>query len=386
MSQALTFAVVAGELSGDILGAGLIRALKAKHPNASFVGIGGPLMQAEGLESLYPLEDLAVMGLVEVLGRLPRLLQIKKGLIAELTQRQPDCYIGIDAPDFNLRIELALKQAGIPTVHYVSPSVWAWRPKRIFKIAKATDQVLALLPFEKAFYDQYQVNCCFVGHTLADEIPVEIDTQAARAELGIKGNAKVLALLPGSRGGEMSRIGPTFLECAQRLNQQHPDLQIVVPLANEHRRAQLEQLLGAMANPPTLTLVDGNSRTVMMAADAIMLASGTATLEAMLCKKPMVVAYKIAPLSYRIATGLKLMLIERYSLPNLLGKHYFNDQDLVPEFIQHDCTADNLVPAIESRLYDDHSAVVAKFTELHQQIRCNASARAADAVLELIQP
>ncbi|QIZ77382.1 lipid-A-disaccharide synthase [Ferrimonas lipolytica] len=384
MSAPLTFAMVAGEISGDILGAGLIRALKLKHPNATFVGIGGELMQAEGLTSLYPLEDLAVMGLVEVLGRLPRLMQIKKGLIAQLTELNPDCYVGIDAPDFNLRIELALKQAGIPTVHYVSPSVWAWRPKRIFKIDKATDQVLALLPFEKAFYDKYHVNCCFVGHTLADEIPLENDQAAARAELGL-GSGKVLALLPGSRGGEMSRIGPVLLQTAVALQAKQPQLEIVVPLANQHRREQFELMLAELESVPKLTLVSGQSRTVMVAADAIVLASGTATLEAMLCKRPMVVAYKVAPSSYYIASKLKLMLIDRFSLPNLLGQHYFDDKDLVPELIQHDCTSANLVEAVEQQLYQDQSATVAKFTELHQKIRCDASARAADAVIALIE-
>ncbi|MFI3246089.1 MAG: lipid-A-disaccharide synthase [Ferrimonas sp.] len=382
--SSITFALVAGELSGDILGAGLMRALKRSHPKATFIGIGGPRMEAEGLTSLYPIEQLAVMGLVEVLGRLPQLMKIKRGLIQYLLAAKPDVYIGIDAPDFNLRIERPLKQAGIPTVHYVSPSVWAWRPKRIFKIAKATNQVLALLPFEKAFYDQYQVNCRFVGHTLADEIPLVNDTNGARELLGLGKEDKVLALMPGSRGGEMSRIGPIFIECALQLNQRNPELKIVVPLANAERRIQFEWLLQSCPKAPNVLLVDGDSRTVMAASDAILLASGTATLEAMLCKKPMVVAYKIAQSSYRIATTLKLMLIERYSLPNLLSKHYFNDQDLVPEYIQDDCTATHLVPAIERQLYQDQSATVAKFTELHQRIRCDASARAAEAVLELI--
>ncbi len=383
-SSSITFALVAGELSGDILGAGLMRALKRSHPQATFIGIGGPRMEAEGLTSLYPMEQLAVMGLVEVLGRLPQLMKIKRGLIRHLLAAKPDVYIGIDAPDFNLRIERPLKQAGIPTVHYVSPSVWAWRPKRIFKIAKATNQVLALLPFEKAFYDQYQVNCRFVGHTLADEIPLVNDTNGARAQLGLAKEDKILALMPGSRGGEMSRIGPIFIECALQLNQRNPELKIVVPLANAERRAQFEWLLQSCPKAPDVLLVDGDSRTVMAASNAILLASGTATLEAMLCKKPMVVAYKIAQSSYRIATTLKLMLIERYSLPNLLSKHYFNDQDLVPEYIQDDCTATHLVPAIERQLYHDQSATVAKFTELHQRIRCDASARAAEAVLELL--
>lgn len=369
----LRIALVAGEASGDILGAGLMRALKAQHPAVEFIGVGGPLMQAEGLISYFPMERLSVMGLVEVLGRLRELLARRKLLIQTLIEEKPDVFIGIDAPDFTLNIELKLRQAGIKTVHYVSPSVWAWRQKRVLKIREGCDLMLTLLPFEARFYEEKGVPVRFVGHTLADAIPLQADRAAARAELGLP-DGPLVALMPGSRGGEVGRLASVFFDAAERLLALKPGIRFVLPCASPQRRAQIETLLEGRNLP--LTLLDGQSHLALAACDAVLIASGTATLEALLYKRPMVVAYRLAPLTFWI---LKRMVKSPYiSLPNLLAQRL-----LVPELLQDDATPEALAQTLLP-LIDGGEEQTRGFDDIHRTLRRDASNQAADAVLTLI--
>ncbi|KPX13001.1 MULTISPECIES: lipid-A-disaccharide synthase [Pseudomonas syringae group] len=374
MTKPLCIALVAGEASGDILGSGLMRALKVRHPDIRFIGVGGPLMEAEGMQSYFPMERLSVMGLVEVLGRLRELLARRKLLVQTLINEKPDVFIGIDAPDFTLNIELQLRRAGIKTVHYVSPSVWAWRQKRVLKIREGCDLMLTLLPFEARFYEEKGVPVRFVGHPLADTIPLESDRAAARAGLGLAQEAPVVALMPGSRGGEVGRLGGLFFDAAELLLSQRPGLRFVLPCASPQRRAQVEQLLQGRNLP--VTLLDGQSHVALAACDAVLIASGTATLEALLYKRPMVVAYRLAPLTFWI---LKRMVKSPYvSLPNLLAQRL-----LVPELLQDDATPEVLARTLLP-LIDDGQAQTAGFDAIHRILRRDASNQAADAVLSLL--
>ena len=373
MTDLMRVALVAGEASGDILGAGLMQALKAQYPQIEFIGVGGPLMQAQGLNSYFPMERLSVMGLVEVLGRLPELLSRRKRLINTLIAAKPDVFIGIDAPDFNLTLELKLRQAGIKTVHYVSPSVWAWRQKRVLKIREACDLMLTLFPFEAQFYQDHQVPVRFVGHPLADTIPQQADRAAARDALNLSHDQPVVALMPGSRGGEVSRLGSLFLDAAARLRTLRPGIQFVLPCSSPERRAQLEQMLVGLDLP--LTLLNGRSHEALAACDAVLIASGTATLEALLYKRPMVVAYKVAPLTYRI---LKRLVTSAYiSLPNLLAERL-----LVPEMIQDTATPEALAQLL-APLLDGGEVQTEGFDVIHRALRRDASVQAAQAVLQL---
>ncbi|KIE20483.1 lipid-A-disaccharide synthase [Vibrio sinaloensis] len=377
MEKTLRIGIVVGELSGDTLGEGFIKAVKAQYPDAEFVGIGGPKMKALGCESLFDMEELAVMGLVEVLGRLPRLLKVKAQLVKYFTDNPPDVFVGIDAPDFNLHLELDLKQAGIKTVHYVSPSVWAWRQKRIFKIEAATNLVLAFLPFEKAFYDKFNVPCEFIGHTLADAIPLVSEKAPARELLGLEQDKKWLAVLPGSRGSELKMLSQPFIETCKRLHKTHPDLGFVVALVNQKRREQFEQAWQEFAPELDFTLVDDTARNVITAADAVLLASGTVALECMLIKRPMVVGYKVNAITAFIAR--RLVKTDYVSLPNILA-----EQEIVKEYLLEECTPDNLAPEVERLLGSDGQQMIDKFTEMHHWIRKDADTQAANAVLALI--
>jgi lipid-A-disaccharide synthase len=371
------FAIVVGEHSGDTLGAGLIVALKQQFPKAKFVGIGGDKMLKLGFESLFAMDELAVMGIVEVLGRIRRLLHVRKSLVDYFTHNQPDVFIGIDAPDFNIGLELRLKAKAIKTVHYVSPSVWAWREKRIFKIAKATDMVLSLLPFEKAFYDKHQVPCTFVGHPLADDIPMTSDKCQARVDLGLPLNPKILALMPGSRGGELSRLLSPFFASAQQLQRDDENLILIAPMVSNKRAEQFNCLKADLAPELRVEVIIGKTQTVMAASDCLLTASGTVTLEAALIKRPMVICYKFNLLTYWLAKWL--VKLQWFSLPNLLA-----NKSLVPELLQDEVCVDRIIPLVKERLYQDQSQLNDSFIAIHQQLKCNASEQAAQAVIAIL--
>lgn len=370
-------ALVAGEASGDLLGAPLIAALRERFPDAEFAGIGGPRMRAAGFEAWHDCSELAVMGLAEVLRHLPRLLRLRRHLVARLLDWRPDVFIGIDAPDFNLGVEKRLKHAGIRTVHYVSPSVWAWREKRAAKIGRSADRVLCLFPMEPPIYARHGVDARFVGHPLAEDFPLEPDRAAARQALGLPPDARVIAVLPGSRLGEVKRLGPVFVEALGELWPRMPGLVAIAPMANAPCREAFE----AAGAGNFCRIVDGRSHEAMVAADLVLLASGTAALEAMLAKRPMVVAYRINALTHFIVKRLGMLKVDRYSLPNVLA-----GEAVVPELMQDDCTPENIAVSLQHWLMDPASGqrLLARFGELHHSLRQGASARAAEAVAELI--
>lgn len=375
----VTIGIVAGEISGDILGAGLIQSIRKRYPNASFEGVGGPLMIDQGFHSHVPMERLSVMGLVEVLGRIFELVGIRRRLKRYFIKQRPDVFIGIDAPDFNIGLELALRKKGIKTGHYVSPSVWAWRQKRVFKIARAVDLMLTLFPFEAKFYKSHHVAVRFVGHPLADLIPVKIDKNMARDKLGQPLDGKIVALLPGSRGGEIAYIGQSFLEAAEWLYKHDPEIHFLLPYVNDDRKAQLESLIASFPAKLPITLIRGQSRDVMAASDVVVLASGTATLEAMLLKRPMVVAYKVSRITHYIMK--RLLKAPFISLPNLLA-----NKELVPELIQDRAQADLIGQNVLDRLDESKSAEMQlKFESMHLELKRDASEQAADAIVHLIE-
>ena len=372
------FALCAGETSGDQLGAGLIDALRERFPDAQFAGIGGDAMRSAGMDTWFDASELAVMGLAEVLAQLPRLLRLRIQFRQRVLDWKPDVYIGIDAPDFNLGVERWLKQRGVRTVHDVSPSIWAWRQGRAAKIGQSADRVLCLFPMEPPIYAKHGVAADFIGHPLADAIPLQPDREAARTALGESADTPLLALLPGSRLGAIRRMLPDFAEAARRLVAGIPGLRVLVPAANAQCRAAIDAILGAA---PAFRVIDGQAQQAMIASDCVLLASGTAALEAMLCKRPMVVGHRIAPLTYRIVKMFGLLKSRHVSLPNVLA-----GETLVPELLQHDCTPATLHAAL-LHWFRDADAVAAlqpRFLAIHQSLRRDASQRAADAIAELL--
>jgi lipid-A-disaccharide synthase len=385
-------AILAGEDSGDQLGADLITALRRRYPDARFVGIGGARMQARGFASWYDIRELSLFGFSEVIGHLPRLLRLRRSLLKRLLAARPTVVIGIDAPDFNLAVERRLKAAGLCTVHYVSPSIWAWREKRAQKIGRSAQRVLCLFPMEPAIYAKHGIDARFVGHPLADRFALVADRAGARDVLALPQQSPVLAVLPGSRLSELERLGAAFIAAAAMVAAAIPGLRIVIPAANAQAHARLVELLAqAPVTEHAPLLVHGHAHTAMLAADVVLLASGTATLEAMLAKRPMVVGYRVAPLSYRIARALRMLKTDVYSLPNILARAGgISAAPLVPELMQDACTAPNLATATLELFQDSarRGRIVAAFEQMHRDLRGDldrsAADRAADAVAELI--
>lgn len=375
-------AVAAAEASGDTLGAGLVEALRELAPGAKFAGVAGPKMIAAGCEPWNRVEEISVMGLAEVLPHLPRLLRLRRNLIARITQNRPDVFVGIDSPDFNLPMAKKLKRAGIPTVQYVSPQVWAWRQSRVKSIRASVDLVLCVLPFETAFYEEHGVSAKFIGHPLADAIPLDVDRRAAREALGLPLDRPLVALLPGSRRSEVGSLAAPFLGTGAWLERALPGLEVAVALASEGVGAVFRDAVRGTATLKPPHLIVGRAREVIAAADAVLTASGTASLETLLLKRPMVVAHRIAPLTYWIVRRLGVAKLPYFSLPNLLA-----GRGVVQEFVQDQVRPEILGPALLPLLagQDLGRGWYDAFTTIHRQLRCDASRAAAREVLELVR-
>lgn len=378
--HSLTIGLVAGESSGDNLGAALMVAIAARAPGTRFVGVAGPRMLAAGCERLAHAEELAVMGLFEVVHHLPRLLTLRRRVRAEMLARRPDVFVGIDAPEFNLSLAASLHDAGLRTIQYVSPQVWAWRRGRAARMARFLDLVLCLLPFERAVYDQAGLRAIFVGHPLADQLPIVPDLAGARRDLGIAPEARVVAILPGSRAGEVARLADDFAGTAAWLAARRPGLVFVAALASTDTRSAFEAALGRSAPGVDVRLVEGRTQAVLTAADVVLVASGTATLETLLCKRPMVVAYRLGGLTAFLLRGLGLLKVPFFSQPNLLA-----GRQVVPELAQGDVAPPRMGQEIERWLDapEEVRALQLLFADLHGQLRRDASGQAADAILAL---
>jgi lipid-A-disaccharide synthase len=377
----ITIGIVVNEPSGDLLGSLLVRALQTDLPAVRFVGVAGPHLLQLGCESLFPFEQLTAMGLTEVIQSVPRLMWIRRQLKRYFLAHPPDLFIGVDAPDFNLNLEACLRAAGIPTVHVVSPTVWAWRPGRVVTIRRAVDLLLSLFPFEEAFLTHHQVPVRYIGHPLADEIPLSDCRVSARQALSIPLNDPVIAILPGSRLSEVQRLAPPFFQTADWCYRRHSDLRFFVPCVSDSLRTVLTSIAATIAPHVPITFIDGRSRDVIAAADVVLTASGTATLETLLLKRPMVVGYRVHPLTWWFITRFNLVQVPYVAMANLLV-----NEELAPEFLQHRCQPSLLGPAL-LRLFaqnDRCSSIRERYQQVHVQLRCNAAQQAVAALLDLI--
>lgn len=377
----MRIALVAGETSGDALGAALIEALRRRFPEAEFAGVAGPRMRAAGCVAWHDSESLSVMGLTEVLAHLPRLWRLRAELRRRFRDWRPDVFIGVDYKEFNLGLARLLKRDGLCTVQYVSPQVWAWRQGRVHTIGESVDLVLCLFPFEPDFYREHGVRAAFVGHPLADQIPLDVDRAAARQELGIDTQARVLAVLPGSRRGEVQNLADSFAGAAELLARRFPGLVSIAPMVSPSLRETFAARCAVLAPTAAVRMLDGQSRTALAAADVALVASGTATLEAALSKRPMVVAYRLGAITAFLLRTLRLVKLPHFSQPNLLAR-----KELVPEFFQHEATPENLAAALARWLEQPEEAarLRAEFAQIHARLRCDGAARAADEVAELV--
>lgn len=378
--RALVIGMVAGEASGDFLGASLIAAIKERLPLARFVGIGGPKMEALGFESWFPMERLAVRGYAEVLRHYLGIVSIRRELFRRLIQAPPSIFIGVDAPDFNLALERRLKRRSIRTVHYVSPSIWAWRGGRLRNIARCVDRMLVLFPFEEAIYRKAGIPATYVGHPLADLVPQSDQTAVAREQLQIPPGSTVIGLLPGSRQSELAYMAGTFIRTARLIDQQRPGCRFLVPMVSRETRDMFEgELYAQGAEKLPVTILFGHSRDAIAASNVVLVASGTATLETALYRKPMVIAYKMAPSSWNIMARMRYQ--EWVGLPNIVAGRF-----IVPELLQDDATPENLSQAVLNELSDGRirQRLPALLAKMHGQLRCNAANRAAEAVVECL--
>lgn len=373
-------------MSGDALGASLIQSIKKKYPNLNAEGIAGPKLIQEECKTLFPMSDITAMGLVEVLSKIPKIYKVRRNIIQHFSKehQKPDVFIGIDSPDFNLNLEAILKRKGIPTVHYVSPTVWAWRQSRIHTIKKAVNLMLVLFPFEESFYQKFEIPVCYTGHPFADQIPMQTDTEAAKKELNrtlnIDPNQKLIALLPGSRNNELKYLAEPFIQAAKWCYNQRQDLIFIAPLVSEAHKQHLLEIKHKIAPNLPLFITLDNPRTAMQACDVALVTSGTATLEMMLHKKPMVVAYRMHPLTYQI--GKRIIKVPYIALPNILA-----NESLAPEFIQEKVIPEKMGRELLLRLEEDSLVknIIKRSEELHLLLKQNGSEKAATAISELLK-